>query len=41
MEGLLVMARAWRDTAALDRVAAELAATVDAAVPAPAMADGG
>ena len=34
LEGLLLIARAWRDTAALDRVAAELAALVAAAVPA-------
>jgi TetR/AcrR family transcriptional repressor of lmrAB and yxaGH operons len=37
MEGLLVIARAWRDTRALDRVAAELAAQVTAAIPAARM----
>ena len=34
MEGMLVMARAWRDIAALHSVAAELVALVAAAVPA-------
>jgi TetR/AcrR family transcriptional repressor of lmrAB and yxaGH operons len=35
MEGLLLIARAWRDTGALRDVAAELAALVAAAAPAP------
>ena len=39
LEGLLVIARAWRATGALNRVAAELGALVAAAVPAQAPAD--
>lgn len=38
MEGMLVMARAWRDTAAMRRTGAELEAIVAAALPVPALA---